>query len=133
MPKPFSISIQVEESALGHVMRVLNRMEGVVTFDFDMDEQKRAPPKHNGATYKPRKIYEVSGRHFMERIFAQAKEPLTNGRLAQKFAADGRSEASTSSILHNMRKEGLLSSTPEGYTTTKKFRDRLRHRKGANK
>ena len=43
MPKPFRISIDVEEMYLGYVMRKLNAMDGVISIDFDFDQPNGRP------------------------------------------------------------------------------------------
>jgi hypothetical protein len=133
MPKLFSISIEVEEIAVGRVMRQLHHMEGVAKLNLDMGDTK---PKPNGSK-KPhtnlgrtKKVFEITGRDFFLKVLQKGK-PLTTAAMRQAFADDGRSPQSANSITHTLKQEGLIQATEDGYILTKKMKDRLRHRKGA--
>src|SRR5215467_13912680 len=62
MPTTFKILLEVEESALGHVMRLLHRTPGVAKFDMLLD--KPTAGKANGLAGEPKRTRfrsEVSG------------------------------------------------------------------------
>ena len=68
MPKPFPILIEVEEVALGKVMRSLHTMPGVIKIYMDMDQAGAAAPKsgRGGAMVhyehlKAGAVHEISG------------------------------------------------------------------------
>ena len=55
-------------------------------------------------------------------------------QLRDAFEAQGRSPASIASVLHNMKSNGEVKLTDDGYTLTKLMRDRMRNRgKGKKK
>jgi hypothetical protein len=132
MPKLFPIHIEVEELAVGRVMRMLNGMPGVAKMHLDMEGQKKS--HLNGGErgpYKPRKqpiISDETGTEVIAKVLF-GKPPMTVAQLKQVFEAQGRSAKSISSVLYNMRDNGEVQSGEDGYSLTKKMRDRMRHRK----
>jgi hypothetical protein len=52
VPKPIKLSVDVEESQVGTVMRLLHKTPGVVSLNFDLGESK--PHGNNGAVRSPR-------------------------------------------------------------------------------
>lgn len=128
MPKLFSVHIQVEEVALGRIMRLLNQTPGVAKFDLELAHKANghAKPAH-ASKGVPRKTYEVTGRDFMAKIFAKTKRPLKLADLRNAFDKDGRSPKSIASVVHRLKNEGLVEArNGEGYMATKKLRDRAR-------
>lgn len=129
MPKLFPINLEVEELAVGRVMRQLHNMPGVAKVSLDMG----APKKPNGdarglrGPYKPRKTFETSGTDEVAKLLY--KKQMSTPQLSEAFAAMGRSPASTSSILHELKNDQLIkrSEDGEGWVLTKKMRDRMRH------
>ena len=136
MPRLHKISLEVEEVAVGTVMRALHNMAGVVAVNYHMDEigyKQRKSKRSNGAqpphAGKPRKSFAVTGSDYLLRLIGKAKAPLTNAAARKAFLADGRSENSINSVVHLLRTEGLIGYAPDGgYILTKKQKDRLRHR-----
>lgn len=134
MPKTFPILIDVEEIAVGRVMRMLNKLPGVAKLHLDLEGvgKSNGAGRTHSADRKPHGRFEVSG----EEAILQAlngRPPMTSAQLAGAFEAQGRSPKSISSCLHKLRSEGLINSTHDGYSLTKKSRDRLRHRKSAKR
>jgi hypothetical protein len=130
MPKLFPISIEVEELAVGKVMRMLNSMPGVAKLHLDL-EKKEAKPNGRGP-HKTRVQLEETG----EDVVAKAlygKPPMTNAQLRDVFTSQGRSPTSINSVLHTMKNNGEVKVTKDGYTLTQKMRDRIRHREAAKK
>jgi hypothetical protein len=129
MPKLFSISIKVEEIAVGRVMSLLHHTAGVAKLDLDMGDAK--PKKPNGAhpaTRKPKKSYEIPNKDFLIGVLAKAKGPISAGQLKEAFTEDGRGAASINSLVWQFKKDGLVDNKGDGYFLTKKMKDRLRHR-----
>src|SRR5262245_13653027 len=60
MPKLFGMTIEVEEIAVGRVMRLLNATPGVAKFHLDMDREKKPVGRPNGHS-APRKSFEQNG------------------------------------------------------------------------
>ena len=123
MPKFFPLNVEVEEIAVGRVMRLLHKTSGVVKVGIDMGESK---PKANGHAV-PRKQFETSGKDFAFGLLYKHK--MSANELRQHFADTGRSPNSIHSILHNAKVDGLLTLGKDGiYSLTKKARDRMRHK-----
>jgi hypothetical protein len=133
MAKLFAIQIEVEEIAVGKVMRQLSKMPGVAKLNLDIEHKPngvvRGPyKKHEGAPKKTRADFAEKG----EDVLAQAlfkKSPQTHTALGEMFKAIGRSHKSINSLLHNMRGDGLIERNDDGWALTKKMKDRMRHRK----
>lgn len=130
MPKPYLIGVEIEESSLGSVMRKLDGLQGVTKIHWNMDRDKTARVKPNGhhPDRKPPGRFGVPGQVAIARML-HGKPPMTAPQIADAFAAQGRSPKSISSCLHKMRASGEISSGPEGYSLTKKMRDRMRAKK----
>lgn len=126
MPKLFSINIEVEELAVGKVMRQLNAMPGVAKLNLDME--RKAKPNGTASGKYQRGQFDVTG----EQAIIDALSPnfkMTTAQLKEVYAKGGRSTASVSSVVHKMLQGGDLQRTEDGYALSKKMRDRLRHRK----
>jgi hypothetical protein len=136
MPKLFPINIEVEELAVGKVMRLLNSTPGVAKLHLDLEHKNN---KLNGGTprgpYAPRKqpvSLEETGEEVVGKAL-YAKSPMTVSELREKFLEQGRSKSSISSVVHTMKNNGDLVSGPDGYSLSKKMRDRMRHKKSNKK
>lgn len=105
MPKPFLLGIEVEEIALGTIMRKLNAMPGVVKLHMDFRPGKPAA-KPNGAG-RHKNQFEDTGEAAILKMLKGGKT-LRHQELRQKFAEAGRSPKSVNSLVHNMKTEGLL-------------------------
>jgi hypothetical protein len=131
MPKLFSISIKVEEIAVGRVMSLLHHTAGVAKLDLDMGDAKPKPNGSHKPTGKPKKAYEIPNKDFLFEVLGKAKSPISAGQLKKAFTEDGRGPASVNSLVWLLKNEGLLGNTGDGWFLTKKMKDRLRHRKAA--
>lgn len=110
MPKPLRVMIEVEEIALGAVMRLLHQTPGVASFSLVMDDK---PP--------------ASGEHIKETIIEHGTRPLifltalsehsgkaNAAQLAHAFAAAGYKISTTYQIAHELKKAGLITSPKNG-------------------
>jgi hypothetical protein len=133
MPKPFMLGIEVEEIALGKVMRALNNMPGIVKLHMDLHPKAKKPESNShghGHTGKPRNVFKQSGKDYALEILA--KGPMQIAKVRQFFIDDGRSRHSINSVLFNLKSEGLVELRDGNWSLTKKMKNRLRHRKEAN-
>lgn len=127
MPKTFPILIDVEEIAVGRVMRVLNKMPGVSKLHLDLQEKKQA--KANGASRPATGRVNLAHSGNDTALAAlYRKSPQTTGDLRAFFVAEGRSPHSINSVMHNLKRAGDVKSTTDGWILSKKARDRLRGR-----
>src|SRR5215471_6640412 len=132
MPRFHKISIDVEEVAVGAVMRLLHNIDGIVNIHYSMDDigykQTKKPNgegRPHGSKGKPRRGYKESGQDVITKLLSKSA-PLRTSQLRQAFADAGRGN-SIASVIHTMRNDGLVETTPAGYVLTKKMKDRLRH------
>jgi len=131
MPKTFKILLEVEEVALGHVMNMLHRTPGVARCDLLLgDASKSAPAKSapNGA-HKPGRKPPFVGEEVAADLLLRLlkKKPMRSTDIAKAFENAGRSGKSISYVLHMVRKDGLIQGGENGYSLTKKGRDRARY------
>lgn len=122
MPKPFPILIEVEEVALGKVMRSLHTMPGVIKIYMDMDQAGAAAPKsgRGGAM----KQYAETGEAMVLRLLSTSKKPLETRAFVQEARAQGR--AVPSSPLNALKRKGLIRQPkPLFYELTAKGKDHL--------
>jgi hypothetical protein len=129
MPKLFSISIEVEEVAVGRVMRLLHNTEGVAKIDMSMGDAKpktNGSGKPHGSAGKTQNRYEMPNKDFLIKLLEKGT-PLSMGHLQKAFKENGRSEKSVNSLAHLIKHEGLIENKGEGYVLSKKMKDRLRH------
>ena len=129
MPKPVTIEVEVEEIAVGRVMRILHNTPGVIHAHWDMGDPKPHPLANGSAPRKERGAYAERGEDLIIKLLKPGK-PLRTTRLREMFEKEGRGN-SIASAIHKLKAEGLVESTPAGYVLTHKMKDRLRHRKGA--
>lgn len=129
MPKLFPIYLEVEQVAVGAVVTMLNKTPGVVHIDLE-----RKKPKANGhaGETKPRGQYATGGDVEIENILFD-NSPMTTNQLAAAFDQLGRSPKSVHSLVHRMKNDGVIVSGDDGYSLSKKARDRVRHRKTKKK
>jgi len=129
MPKPFLLAVEVEELALGHAMRKIRAVRGVVSIR-DL-EQSTKKPKANGfdVPERPRKQmkkFDVKAKEFVASVLF--KEPTSAKVMKQHFADVGRSTLSVNSTFTEMKDDGLVKLQDDGtWMLTKKGRDRTRH------
>jgi len=132
MPKLFPIHIEVEEVALGRVMRILHHTEGVAKIDLQMEEPAPRPKlkKPNGhAPHAVRDKFEIKGTDFVIEMLDKANGPIRHNAIRQAFVNKGRAPGSANYCLYGLAQEGLVQSTKEGYVLTKKMKDRLYHKR----
>jgi hypothetical protein len=136
MAKPFRLSVSVEEHALGRVMAVLHRTPGVVRVDLELGDAPSAKSaKSNGAEPHEKKARKTrfvdptgaTGTDIAIRTLAKAKGPLRASALRSAFEASGRAGVSCNSILHTLKKDGVVQNKGDGFLLTKKGRDRARY------
>jgi hypothetical protein len=120
-----TITIAVEEAIFGKVYRLLDTMPGVVSLTYHAEGAKTKP---NGKAKTPRGSFDISG-HDALLAFLYKTHPAKLSDLRAAFEKMGRSPNSIPSLMHALKGEGSIASSPEGYTLTRKARDRLRHRK----
>jgi len=127
MPKPFLIGIEVEEVALGLVMRKLNSLPGVVKLHMDLDligpkakpngtdphgKRRGRPPG------RPHRTFDMTGE---QAIIAMLKgKTMSIGEMKDVFAAQGRAPGSVNSCLFKVQKQGAVVRTaPNTYALAK--------------
>jgi hypothetical protein len=114
MPKPFIVGIEIEEIALGSVMRRLHAMEGIVSIHLDFEKKPngearpRARPRSDGQAEasKPRedsKAFEETGYDAVLRILKG--KPKSLGEIRDAFSALGRSPSSVNSLVYHLQKD----------------------------
>src|SRR5262245_22925576 len=103
--------IEVEEIAVGKVMRLLLKTPGVVNVDLE-EEETKGKPNGEARSYKPRGTFEKTGQQVVEEMLIVG--PRTREQLATAFARNGRSPHSINSCLHTMRQGGDVTLSPDG-------------------
>src|SRR5215472_16446259 len=99
MPKLFILRLQVEELALGTVMRGVTAMPGVVKVDLDLDASKSTKAKANGEANghagKPRKTFAITGTELLLKAMVKHKgrDPMGHSALMAVFDKAGRAGA----------------------------------------
>ena len=140
MTKLVPINIMVERVAVMDVLDKLDMTPGVAKINFDY---RRKTGRTNGAgepgeEHTPRpargpyKKYDIKGDDMVARLL-YGRPPMTPSQLKDAFEAAGRSPLSIHSLVHNMKKRGDLVLGEQGYSLSKKMRDRLRHRVATKK
>jgi len=126
MPKTFPIMIEVEEIAVGKVMRQLNKMPGVAKLHLNMEPPSK---KANGISQPPYKKFDQKAEEFILELLGKS-QPTPTRVLRDHFADVGRRPGSTSSALNLLKKDGLIKPDDDNaWVLTKKAKDRLRHKK----
>lgn len=127
MPKTFPILIDVEEIAVGRIMRVLNKMPGVAKLHLDMANEK--PAKANGSTRPPHKKFPNKAEEdIIDALFARGQ--MTTANMKELFIEKGRQPQSVGSGLTTAKNNGDVkkADSGEGWVLTKATRDRMRSR-----
>jgi hypothetical protein len=120
MPKPFSMTIEVEETAVGPIFRLLNRQPGVITVHIDLDQDKG---KLNGGERKPRKTGKDSPRMKLYGALASGK-PVERDRIEAALHGVG-GPTTMRNTLYNSIRDGLIKETSKGlYALTEKGKKR---------
>src|SRR5215469_6340756 len=96
MPRFHKIAIDVEEVAVGAVMRLLHSTPGVVNVHYNMDDISYKQNKPNGAGRRrsqrgPIKQYEIKGNDFFVQVLAKAGKPVRTSAMSEAFERAGRS------------------------------------------
>jgi len=128
MPKLFPIYIEVEELAVGKVMRLLNKMPGVAKFNLDMDRPAKPNGMREPKQRRAPKKFDMKAEDFIgDILFKNGATPASV--LKQHFADVGRSPNSVNSQLSDMQEKKLIKQDGlGGWVLTKLARDRLRNR-----
>lgn len=129
MPKPFFIGVEIEEVALGAVMRKLSAMPGIVALHMDFDKpRQQSKPNGRGPGHAPkagvgtgRARFEESGPELVHKLLS-GKKGLTHSELKKAFVAHGRSANSVNSVVWMMRESGDISRSKDGLYSLKKKR-----------
>ena len=128
MPKTFPILIEVEEIAVGRVMRLLNKFPGVAKINLNLERspgKPGMPHKSNGAVRSKVNLPTTGSDDALKALY---KNPMTTAQLRDVFLASGRSAKSINSVCHTLKKTGDIKQGSGGvWALTKKARDRLRH------
>jgi hypothetical protein len=128
MPKPFSMTIDVEETAVGPIFRLLNRQPGVISVHIDLDNNR---PKLNGSggERKPRKMGKDAPRTKLYAAMAKGK-PVTMDHI--KAALHGVGGPTTiRNTVYNSERQGFIKQSPKGhYALTEKGKRRYSEIKG---
>lgn len=127
MPKPLSVTVEVEEIALGRVIRILNRTPGVVRFNLNLQgdrpegEEAEGEQPHGNTGRTPRKG-KIGGRRIMLGMLAQAKgKPVSAKQFKPVFEGDGISHKSVHTVAHILKKIGHIKQVDIGtYVMTPK-------------
>ena len=131
MSKLFYVTLGLDNSLAGPIITKMKKTRGIVTLELASGPAKEPKPNGalNGGGPRARGAYEATGQQAIAKIL-NGKPPMTTPQLRDAFAAMGRSPASIASCIDTMKKAGEVAKGPQGYTLTKKMRDRLRHAKG---
>ena len=130
MAKSFRILLEVEEAALGHVMNLLHRTPGVLRFDPLLDPSKTAKAANGEDKKKKSDKPRYTGDDTAEQLILKhlAKRGATKSTaFPDVFEKAGRARSSPTFALHKAKKDGLIQIGQDGYTLTKKGRDRARY------
>lgn len=114
MPKPFMLGIEVEEIALGKVMRVLNNMPGIVKLHMDLSLPNggKRPYKKRGEILEPpgrkktRHDFNITGEEFI--LIMLEANPATTAQMRTRFAEAGRSPHSINSALFGLKDKDMV-------------------------
>src|SRR5262245_16310979 len=113
--------IEVEEIAVGTVMRLLLETPGAGHVDLEARETK-AKPDGEARPYKPRGNFETTGQQAIEAILFTGPKP--RAALAEAFVKQGRSPTSINSCLHTMRQGGdVILQDDDTYTLSRRAKD----------
>ena len=127
MSKSFRILLEVEAHALGPVMNILQRTDGVLRFDPLLDRKPPPVTKKNGAANgKARYTGDDTAEQLIIKSLAK-KSPIKSTAFPDIFVKAGRAPTSPTYALHAAKKAGLIQIGPDGYTLTKRGRDKARY------
>src|SRR3954468_10732130 len=141
MPKPFMLGVEIEEVALGNVLRKLNGMPGVVNIHMDFKGVKpNGHAKTNGAglhgTRRGRppgtgRVFTTTGREDILEMLASAPgKQMELGAMKDRFAQKGRSPGSINSLMHVLQKDGMITRKGDGiWSLSKKGVDQAKRAK----
>ena len=112
MPKPFSITIDVEESDVGTVFRLLNRTPGVVKLHLDLEPDRPTGLRKNGEMRRPYTQRRTSLRPSLRgEVLALVKgKPLDRADIYAALNPSNESARKTSvrNALYNSERDGFL-------------------------
>lgn len=136
MAKPFLIELYVQRTAGLDAIERVKKIPGFIAYDLPSLRQH----KPNGSAEKseqrgargPYKKYDMQGDEAVTRILF-GKPPMTSSQLKAAFIELERSPASVNSLIHIMQKRGDLVRVDDGYTLSRKVKDKIRHKLAARK
>jgi hypothetical protein len=116
MAKPYMLGVEVEEPALGKVMRKINALPGVINLHMDFKPAaKKAPDKrayNGGAT---RNKYEENGDEVLMRVFGGRRDKkVTTTDMREYFEKAGRSPASVHNLTFRLHRAGAMKKVAPG-------------------
>jgi hypothetical protein len=136
MAKPFLIELYVQRTAGLDAIERVKKIPGFIAYDLPSLRQHKpngsADESEQRAARGPYKKYDMQGDEALIKILF-GKPPMTNGQLKTAFSEMGRAPASINSLIHIMLKRGDLQRTDDGYTLTRKVKDKIRHQLAARK
>lgn len=113
--KLFAIAIDVEESALGAVLRILNSTPGVAKFHLDLDALPKKPAARNGGPGSGKYERNPDGPRTKDIvIMALVDGPKNLGFLRDAIAKAGRASSGLGSTLNELRRGGIAESAGTG-------------------
>lgn len=137
MPSLFTITLQVEEEAVGATLKSLKKLRGIVDIDLDLEKRVRANGHDTEAVTarkELRKQFRVPGvkaeDDLMEIMYLGG--PMLSRTMREKFLERGRALGSLASALTNLKKDGLAKQAEDGsmhWSLTKLAKDRMRWKK----
>jgi hypothetical protein len=128
MPKPIPITIEVEESYAGAVIRALHRMEGIASLHLNLDADVR-PPTSMRLNGQPRKIGsgvrvgKMGPRAMMYKVLATGGgNPVHHDAVAAALNPKDnvKKRATTRNVLYNSARSGFIKRIGDGYALTAK-------------
>ena len=146
MPKPFTISLDIEEAMLGPVMRKIQRMPGVISIDFDFDsptgelaeDEDEARPNGRGGDRRSTK-YKKDTKHAKPRLPGVERKIDIVARIVNDKPMTGRElagvlgETSHTAVSNALRAELVRKNAKGIYYVTAKGEKRLEELKHASK
>lgn len=129
MPRFHRVVIDVEEVAVGAVMRELHNMRGVVNIHYDMQSISYKANKQlkNGADRKARIQHEVTTQQLVNTLLLKTNKPITSKEAIKRLAPHQRTPSAIYTAFGILRTNGYATgSMDKGYVLTAKGREHLK-------
>lgn len=117
MPKPMSMTIEVEEMAFGKIFRTLDGMPGVVSINLKGAGPKAATPKGKANGDGTANGGKTLNTLLLEAMLA-SKNVLTAADLASALQAHGKSRNSAQGTLSRLKAHKLVKRSGKGWKIT---------------